>query len=353
MNNEKMITETRTSGKSRKKLLLIILGAVLLLALVGGFLVWYNIFYEGVYQGDMYESKEEVYVYFDEEPHASLCYDMSEYDRRLENIRKGYMEDDAETANRVRSAVDLPDKFDEVIAEGNQMIIDYFNENYSVSVEGELGELRAVHCPLNDLSIGGVYYFEDEGVTDGNVIAIDSMLTAEYDDAVNDEEYYKYWKEDFYSVYIHETLHYLGSACEMTDQIDWMYLIEGITEALTENVMVEGGYSYKNTSTYVLNKKLAEQLMVADKDIIVLMIEGFDYITVEELDEYFDSRSIDGMGEAIEESVTLIMGHPKAKRYQRMAQHLMGEYLKYYELTDEQQIEIADNFIAPISKIEK
>ena len=352
MNND-IVAVKLTPKKSNKRLALIIVFAVLAYIFVLGFGAWILSANFGSYHGEMYESEEEVYNYFDEAPHEAVCYDF-DYSKKLESIKSEYVEGDDVTAERVKTAAALPQSMDTVVDEANLMIIDYFERYYSVSVKAELAELRAVYCELNDLGIAGVYYFEDEGVTDGNVIAIDSGFVAEHSTLSDDDVLGRLsWKQHFFEVYIHEALHYIGSACEMTDGIDWMYFVEGITEALTEDIIRSGGYSYENTSTYILNKKLAEQLILADKEIVVLMIEGFDYITDEELNEYFDSRSFEGMGEAIEDSVTLVMGHPYVKKYQRMAQHLMGEYLKYYELTDEQQIRIAEHFIAPISMLEK
>lgn len=206
------------------------------------------------------------------------------------------------------------------------------------------------HCDLGD-SVLGLYYSPTEGVTDGKVVFIhDSILEkADFSDADSTTS----WKAEFYETYLHETLHYLGSSFEFTmDAYEYIFLIEGITEALTQRALTFGGYTYDPDYTgYSYITRLAHQLLTVDKDIVLLLIDGTGYRVAGDLDTYFTGKSFDGMLNAINRTMTLLNGHPNTRKYHRMAQYYMGEYLKYYDLTEAQMMEIANNLIAPIKKL--
>ena len=333
--------------KSKKKLLIILVSIVAVLGITAAILL--NCF--GQYAGEMYKSKADVYAYFAEDPHSSLCYDLSKYEAEIAELAATYDSENKAIADSWEQAQPLPEMYDTVVEKGNQMLIDFFAEEYGLSVEAEFENLRVTYADLPE-GIGGVHFSPDESQwieTDGNQITLASYLLndsyLEYDEVDRHS-----WEKEFYALYLHETIHFLGSNFTGADVLEWSDMIEGITESLTNAVLQYGGYSEDYASLYIHNTALADQLLIADKTIVVMLIDGTGYINPDELEAYIDANSFSGMGDAIEKATALAMAHPNTKKYQRMSQHLMGEYLKYYDLTEEQMIEIADNFIAPLSK---
>lgn len=332
-----------TTRKSKKKLL-ITLGCIVLVLAIAATVVFQCFI---PYRGEMYEDFNEVYAYFNEKSHTSACYDMSKYDKKLNKVEEEYFELDAQVATVLKKATPLPKTFDGVIEKGNKILVDFFANVYGVSVEAELKDLRVTYAKLpND--IGGVYYTLAENITDGKVVTLADIYVNDVD-PTNEESWGAFEETDFYGTYFHEAIHYLGSYGQAQKSTDWCELIEGITEALTIKALAFGGYDDENTSYYICNTNLAQQLLVVDKEIVVRLINGVEYMTVKDLEEYFDSKSFAGMGSSLEKAVALTSANPGMKKYQRMAQHFMGEYIKYYNPTQEQMNEIATYFIAPVS----
>ena len=69
--------------------------------------------------------------------------------------------------------------------------------------------------------------------------------------------------------------------------------------------------------------------------------------------DFRDAYIIKGITESLATTHTIVGQNMPSKRHQRIAQEVMGEYLKYLEPTQEQMIAMADYFIAPIAKLNK
>ena len=338
--------------KSRKKLWIILAGIAVVLVIVA--VVFFS--YYGQYSGPMYQGTQEVYDYFNEAPISSVSLGMNRYERKLNSIADMYDEFQSQADSAITQAEDLPEECIPFVREANQMLIDFFAEEYGVSVEAELAELRVQQFDLPE-GTTGVYYTIEDGITDGKVVFISDDIIADLKGASSDEYELKFWKESFYGTYLHEAIHYLGVSCPTIDPdtgksvLDGLGMVEGMTQALTLAVMEHGGYPVDFNNIYMLNTQLAQQFLIADSELVVELVDGFDYMSVEEINAYLDERSFDGMGEAMDKVLSVTIEYGMNKRFQRDAQYLMGEYLKHYNLTEEQMIEIADLFIAPISKI--
>ena len=302
-------------------------------------------------RGDaIYESEDEIYAYFDSELHTELCYDMEEYEDVLEKIENSFDDDTSEIIkDMLVNFVEPEDYVSDMIEEANSYIAEYFEEVYSISVQDELDELTVKMYDF-DNKLVGAYVYDEEG-HDGKTIYLHTDYNEK--DVFDSEESIIPLRD----TYIHETLHYLGS-CNSGEGIDWMYVTEGITDALTYEVAQFAGYtSNADCSAYRDAVSIARQLFIADTDLIIMMIEGTGMITSEELVEYFDDKTFEGFGDAFQKSVTLMLGSAiqleasDTEEYYHISQHFAGEYLKYCGLSEKEQLKVADYFLVPFKEL--
>ncbi|MBE6783098.1 MAG: hypothetical protein E7536_03720 [Ruminococcaceae bacterium] len=357
MENNQAVKQKKKLSKGKK--IAIIIAAVVAVILIVVAVYYFVVIKSGrnIYLGPIYESKEQVYEYFAQEPHNELCYELS--DKKFNKISDKYIKDgekDSETGI-YETAKKPTAEMQEEIDVANQFIEDFFVEEYGFSVEEEIEELTVLTIANleEETGAGGVYFLEGEDGFDGKTIVVDEMYISDLIYAKNDTSGTEYNMEvyyvSFYEVYIHETLHYLGCAAELEDSIDMMYVFEGITEALTIDVIEFAGYELSDSGAYIFATKFAEQILVADKELVELLVAGEGLISAEEWYDHFDSNSFDGMGYAITKSVTFVEAERSNVEHQIIAQHIVGEYVKNFELTPEEQIEIADSFVRPISDV--
>lgn len=295
-----------------------------------------------------YESEEEVYDYFASEQCTELCYDASSYEQRIEEITAEYITESTPFNVAMEGSTEPSDELGAVIAEANEYIIDYFEIYYDVSVEDEIAALKVYVYEFDYDGPNGVYYLPDEDGSDGKTIFLDKDTVADFDeglDGFTEED----WKTFVYEIYVHETMHYLGSCCALYDNIDWMYVFEGMTCAWTEYICEMAGYGFDDHSIYRDSTKFARQLLLADTDLVKFMIEGEEIVTVEERTEYFDAITFEGFGDTYQKLMTMVIHEEDNEELMLEVQHMLGEYLKGLGLDEETQLAVADLFVAPIS----
>lgn len=357
MEKNQTVKEKKKLSKGKKIAIIIASVIAVILLAVAIYIVVLVKNGHNIYNGPIYESKEQVYEYFAQEPHDELCYELS--DKKFNKISDKYIKDSEKDSDTgIYDTAKKPTaEMQEEIDVANGYIEDFFMEEYGISVEEEIDDLTVLTIANleEETGAGGVYFLEDEDGFDGKTIVVDEMYVSDLVNAKNDTSDREYNMERlyvyFYEVYIHEAIHYLGSAAELEDSIDMMYVFEGITVALTMDVIEFAGYEAENSGAYIFATKLAEQILVADKELVQLLIEGEGLISAEEWYDHFDSNSFDGLGYAITKAVTFVETEQSDVDHQIAAQHLVGEYVKNFELTPEEQIEIADSFIRPLSDV--
>lgn len=292
-------------------------------------------------------SDEKVLEYFGEKPDDEFIYDLSDYSKKIEEVNKDILARNEDVLSAIKNVEDIPEEYNDIISETNELIVDFFESTYSISVKERLSILEVKLCDLPD-EIDGAYYSDfcdGKGIEDYNTIYIKKGYINP-DMLQEDEEIRKNNIDSFVNIYVHETVHYLG----INSDRSLMYLIEGMTEALTEDILTYGGYEYENTSRYVENKMLARQVMIADKKLVADIIASCPF-TDEFLTQRIDSNSKLKISDKITDSFKLIMHYPQKRDYKTVAQYFVTEYCKNFELTDSEKLEIYKHFIVSLEEM--
>jgi len=347
--------------KKSVKITLISIGSVLLTLILAAAIIFSTFYLPIIKANDLrynytpFETKEEVYEYFDAEAQKVLEYDMSQYADEVEDAEESFSDFvEGVVENDAQSAKELSAEYQKIVDEANDTIVEFFEKEHGVSVKDRISKLKVKAFACSNENIGGFYCTEadvedlkKEGINhidSSSVYISDIHLTPDMlsDDKVVSEIDIA----NFYGIYIHEAIHYLG----MSYYEAYGDLIEGVTEALTEDVFLYGGYEYCEDNTmYIANKALGEQVMIADKTFVKDFIENNNKNLDAFIKERIDSKTLNGMADEIDDALLLLMNYADEKEYRVISQDLIGEYCKHFELTDDEQVEIANEFIVALS----
>lgn len=290
----------------------------------------------------IYESEQEIFDYFNAETYDDFLCNLDGYSEEINSINKDLSQRDDSLIEDIQKAEEIPEKYKPIFDKANKLIEDFFEEKYGLSVHENLSKMQVKQVTFSNNQVSGLYY----SVTDTLYISKDLIVP----ELINSDE--ECAKNTFYSLcstYVHEVIHYLGIMFENDSLI---YIIEGLVECLNEDILVYGGLSYENETLYIENKALARQLMIADKQFIIDLI-NYESASDEFLNNRIDSFSFEGMSLKINDASKLLMHYPNNYEYKVIAQHLIGEYCKNFvnNLSEEEMITIANNFIVPLNDI--
>ena len=344
--------------KNKKVALIVIISIIAVIAIAVSVVVIYNSMgNNGRYTGPMYTSEEQVYDYFSAK--IENKYDLNDHNSDIEEFIKDINKDfeDDTSAQIVQSASPVDGELKEICDEGNRMIITYFEEVYDISVEERLNELKAYQYDIPEDETGGLFMDKsEESGADGKTIYLNVASDCNLEES----------KWDILTVYCHESMHYLGAAVVDSDDFEngvemWLYFSEGVAESFACSIIShseeyvnycnEMGNSPNLTATaYFQVTPLVYQMVIADTDLVKLIFDRDDYVTAGELDKYIDESGMNGEDIA---KVTSLVEINAERDHVEIAQYYVGEYCKTFELSNEEQIKIADNFIVPIEVISK
>ncbi len=160
----------------------------------------------------------------------------------------------------------------------------------------------------------------------------------------------------FKKVLIHETFHYLGLSDSVNNYDS--FLIEGLTEAVTEECMNYLNMDFTPSELYIEDYKLAKQMIYADKHELVynmLTTESFDYNAYINRIIGKNLTTIYGNDDAaltLDASLYSLYGNPYMNKEEEnmlklQAQHIVSIYCKSFNLTNQEKKMIKDYFIIP------
>lgn len=330
--------------KKPKKYLRVALTSIL--AILIAFISIFAIFFSGnlkmVSDEPLYESEQEVFNYFNSETYDDFLCNLDGYSEEIDSINKDLSQRDNSLIEDIQKAEEIPEKYKIIFDKANALIEDFFKEIYDLSVHEKLSKMQVKQVTFSNSQVPGLYYSVTNTLYISKNLIVPELIGNDEECATN--TFYK-----LCSIYVHEAIHYLGIMFENDSLI---YLMEGLTECLNEDILVYGGLNYENETLYIENKALARQLMIADKHFVIDLISA-ESISDEHLNNRIDSYSFPGMSLKINDAFKLLMHHPYNYEYKIISQHLIGEYCKNFvdELSEEEMLEIANNFIVPLNDI--
>lgn len=291
----------------------------------------------------------EVIAYFSTE--SDFTYDMSPYAKEL----KSYYSSDAGGMNApfekwIENSQELPAGYEPTFEKAKSQMIEFFNEKYSVSVEKQLSvcKIKFVDIP-ETYPIGGFYAKDDELI--GLDADVEKTVYLNVHNFKN-TTFEQFFADVLVSTYFHETIHYLGFY-GISDKVDES-VIEGFTEALTAEIMEYCGYSYENT--YYGNVSFARQMLVVDKSIVKSVItDGNTSALTQKLNNALGEEKAKDLCDAhnlINKNYQAsTYAYPGDMEHLAIAQYLTAEYCKSFNPTDEQILEMHENFLVPVAEI--
>ena len=291
---------------------------------------------------------EDVLDYFNSE--SSFEYDMSDFKKNLDKANENQASLVSEAIEWMEDIREVPDDYMEIYKEANEGIAEFFYEEYGVSVEDKLAVYKVVQIDIpSQYEIGGFYAYGDD--VDGKTIYINSdTFELPADDLTEDGI------AGVLNTYIHETVHYLGFNSPNNE--DLSLIMEGFTAALTIDILEYMGYDIPGgaDTAYLLNQRMVRQLMMANEDIVGLVVSSDgkgDTLLYEELCDVLGKEKASDYCE-----INIILDYyftsPQFSGDEEMlyvGQYLTAEYCKSFDLTDEEILEIHKYFIAPVAEI--
>lgn len=147
-------------------------------------------------------------------------------------------------------------------------IAEFFSEAYNVDVTSKLDKLKDVYIfSLDENPNTGILY----GYCDSE------LNTINLNDSILDDEVL------FNSVFVHETMHYLGI---IHRTFNGQYFIEGIADALTYQCLEFLNKEFDATYTsYYTQRELALQIIAVDKELVVNAITQDDFEIMDRINE--------------------------------------------------------------------
>ena len=260
----------------------------------------------------------------------NITLDMNKYNNYLDQLEA----DDTATESIViqanYDAMSVPEDCNNFIKQCNEIIVKFFLDNYAIDVTEKLNQLQPHYVSYPDEVsdfVGGSYYsdipeFSSKIFFNKNII--DNFIA----DVSNGEDMSIY-NDSVLSfrlmrtIYIHETMHYLGFSSENV----FDYFTEAMAESLNEKVQAYSGINYENITGYAGIKDTASQIIDVDKEIVTnVLTNGADF----NLTGYFNEQ-MDGDYAKVFENLIMLQQKGADKTHSDISyfiQFIIYEYMK-------------------------
>lgn len=219
-------------------------------------------------------------------------------------------------------------------------ISNFCRSNYEIDVTNNLNNLEKVFIFNQDNTFS-------ESITYGYINTDEMAIYLNQDILTN--------KNLFKKVLIHESFHYLGLS-DTVNNYDSL-LIEGLTEAVTEECMNYLNMDFKPSKIYIDDYNLAKQMICADNHELVKKLlnnKNFDYtsyinnvigksISLYDSDNADVALTLDASLYSL--SVNLYIDENEENLLKMQAQHIVAAYCKHFNLTKKDKEDIKRNFI--------
>lgn len=236
--------------------------------------------------------------------------------------KQKYQDLSIEENDRIENSKELREAYKPLINEANSLVINYFSELYNVDLTDIINELNVYEADLSD-SIAGCYCGLQKLYLSSYFLIDEPSSDIHFSDDLLESE-----------IYIHELIHYLG--IYTGEDMHMIFLVEGLTEYLTDSILNYGNYSSSGNSTYADYVKVAEQMLSVDPQLIIDTILNRDNCN-SYLINRINSVSYEGLAEKLGDSMWIIDSHPQYAQYYAL------EFVKCFETYNVDEIE--SNFI--------
>ena len=224
-------------------------------------------------------------------------------------------------------AISVPEECDVFFKECNGLVINYFNQTYSVDVSEKLETLQVMQSTYpGEIAneVGGSYITSVPELK--NKIFINHVILDEFVSKTKSSERSVYTEGHFAikmlrTIYIHEVIHYLG----FNGETIFDHFIEGITESLTQQVIEFNGITYEDVTGYGKMKELATQIIMVDSEIVLGVFEDSNF----SIGKHFDEVLGDGFAKQLDD-LTYSVQKENGEEECFFAQYIVNEYVKCF-----------------------
>lgn len=152
-------------------------------------------------------------------------------------------------------------------------MIAFFKSNYNVDITKRIQSQRFRVFKYNEKNID---------ITTLGFVDTENRRFINFNEKLFTDEFYYLFSQ----TYVHEAIHQLG----ISNNSDG-YLMEGITDALTDMVLTSMGLEFSGTNAYFESRTLAYQLLAVDKKIPILYFTDDNFSLIERISERLNGYS--------------------------------------------------------------
>lgn len=203
--------------------------------------------------------------------------DLSEYDRYAAQNDSDLDETKAIVHKCNEEAAPIRDELSPFFDNCNGMIIDYFWDIYGVDITEKLDALHVMESVYPEevsQMVGGSHSVSFPDKLFLNKAVIDSYISDMENGETSEAASTEFSAKMLRTVYIHETMHYLG----FDSDSGFDHFTEAIAEYLNREVMLHSGIKYESITGYASIQKFAAQIAECDTELIrdVLIMDNIN-----------------------------------------------------------------------------